>query len=80
MLTEFQLVDQQTALENERGDSSHDAYKERQHRSVRMRLMRGLEKHNPRREAARASARPRTDTRSGVHAVPRTTRRRRPTQ
>jgi uncharacterized protein (TIGR04552 family) len=80
VLTEFQLVDQQTALENERGDSSHDAYKERQHRSVRMRLMRGLERHNPRREAARASARPRTDTRSGVHAVPRTTRRRRPTQ
>ncbi len=43
--------------------------------------MRGLERHNPRREAARAPAptRPRSDTRSGVHAVPRTTRRRRPT-
>lgn len=62
VLTEFQLVDQETALENERGDSSHDAYKARQHRSVRHRLMRGLERRNTR-EAARQTRPPRAETR-----------------
>ena len=41
VLTEFQLADRETADLNEQGDSSHDAYKERQHRRVRKRLMRG---------------------------------------
>jgi uncharacterized protein (TIGR04552 family) len=40
VLTEFQVADQATAAENERGDNSHEAYKARQHRSVRLRLMR----------------------------------------
>ncbi|MBT8492789.1 MAG: TIGR04552 family protein [Deltaproteobacteria bacterium] len=40
-LTEFQLADKQTTVQNELGDSSHDAYKARQYRSVRLRLMRG---------------------------------------
>lgn len=41
VLTEFQLVDKATTVANERGESNHDAYKGRQHRSVRLRLMRG---------------------------------------
>jgi uncharacterized protein (TIGR04552 family) len=36
--TEFQLLDRQTADENERGENSHDAYKERQLRRVRERI------------------------------------------
>ena len=49
-LTEFQLVDKATTVENERGESSHDAYKARQHRSVRLRLMRGRRVRPTRRE------------------------------
>lgn len=49
VLTEFQLVDKGTTEENERGESSHDAYKARQHRSVRLRLMRGRRVRAPRR-------------------------------
>lgn len=41
VMTEFQIVDKATTVDNERGESSHDAYKARQHRSVRLRLMRG---------------------------------------
>jgi len=41
VLTEFQLADKETASQNEHGQNSHDAYKQRQHRSVRLRLMRG---------------------------------------
>lgn len=44
VLTEFQLCDKKTASQNELGDSSHDEYKERQHRRVRQRLMRGSRK------------------------------------
>jgi uncharacterized protein (TIGR04552 family) len=40
VLTEFQLADEETATANEKGENSHEAYKERQHRSVRMRLLR----------------------------------------
>jgi uncharacterized protein (TIGR04552 family) len=58
VLTEFQLVDQVTALSNEQGDSNHEAYKERQHRSVRLRLMRGLEPRNPRRQTGRVATLP----------------------
>ena len=57
VLTEFQLVDQRTAEENERGDNNHDAYKARQHRSVRLRLMRGLEASADRRRRAAAAQR-----------------------
>ena len=42
VLTEFQVMDQVTALENERGENSHDRYKERQAARVRARLMKGL--------------------------------------
>jgi uncharacterized protein (TIGR04552 family) len=78
VLTEFQLVDHQTALENERGENSHEAYKARQHRSVRVRLTRGLERRNPRREAARAPTRPgRAESRPGrAKTAPRSQRRR----
>ncbi|NJM91248.1 MAG: hypothetical protein HC863_03100 [Myxococcales bacterium] len=37
-LTEFQVADKQTALQNETGDSSHEAYKARQHERVKQRL------------------------------------------
>lgn len=40
-LTEFQLCDRETARQNELGQNNHEAYKERQRRSVRLRLMRG---------------------------------------
>ena len=65
VLTEFQLVDQATASENEQGENSHENYKARQHRSVRARLLRtretGGEKERRKRIAARtrAAARPR---------------------
>jgi uncharacterized protein (TIGR04552 family) len=62
VLTEFQLVDQETALENEQGDSNHEAYKDRQHRSVRLRLTRGLERRNPRRATARPTRPGRSET------------------
>jgi uncharacterized protein (TIGR04552 family) len=69
VLTEFQLVDQETALENERGENSHDAYKARQHRSVRHRLMRGLERRNePARDGDGA------ERRDGDDALPRRAR------
>lgn len=41
VMTEFQIADKTTTIQNEEGDSSHEAYKARQHRSVRLRLMRG---------------------------------------
>ncbi len=41
VLTEFQICDKATALSNESGASSHDAYKKRQHDQVRARLTRG---------------------------------------
>jgi uncharacterized protein (TIGR04552 family) len=40
VLTEFQIADKQTALRNESGASSHEAYKARQHERVRLRLFR----------------------------------------
>ena len=43
VLTEFQIADKQTALRNESGASSHEAYKARQHERVRMRLFRDKE-------------------------------------
>ncbi|MEK6607096.1 MAG: TIGR04552 family protein [Myxococcota bacterium] len=42
VLTEFQVVDQQAAIDNERGENSHDQYKERQVARVRARLTRGI--------------------------------------
>lgn len=41
VLTEFQVMDAQTALKNEEGESSHVVYKERQHIEVKARLTRG---------------------------------------
>jgi uncharacterized protein (TIGR04562 family) len=40
VLTEFQVCDKETAKRNESGASSHEAYKQRQHERVRMRLFR----------------------------------------
>jgi uncharacterized protein (TIGR04552 family) len=45
VLTEFQIADKATALRNESGASSHEAYKSRQNERVRMRLFR--EKDDP---------------------------------
>ncbi|MGE0867176.1 MAG: TIGR04552 family protein [Kofleriaceae bacterium] len=45
VLTEFQIADKGTALRNETGASSHEAYKARQHARVRTRLFR--EKDDP---------------------------------
>jgi uncharacterized protein (TIGR04552 family) len=42
VLTEFQIVDARTASENERGENSHERYKERQIHRVRARLMHGM--------------------------------------
>ncbi len=42
MLCEFQIVDEQTARENEQGENSHEAYKRRQKAQVLRRLSRGL--------------------------------------
>jgi uncharacterized protein (TIGR04552 family) len=82
VLTEFQLVDQETALENERGENSHEAYKARQYRSVRQRLLRGLERHNERQDPAagapeRALA-AQADGRAAAARRARSRRRRRP--
>jgi uncharacterized protein (TIGR04552 family) len=41
VLTEFQVADKATAVRNESGLSSHEAYKARQHEKVRARLLRG---------------------------------------
>jgi uncharacterized protein (TIGR04552 family) len=43
VLTEFQIVDMQTAQSNEQGENSHDRYKERQVSRVRARLMHGMQ-------------------------------------
>ena len=40
MLAEFQLIDAVTARANEEGESSHEAYKTRQHSRVRERMLR----------------------------------------
>lgn len=40
VLTEFQICDKATAIRNESGASSHEAYKQRQHERVRERLFR----------------------------------------
>jgi uncharacterized protein (TIGR04552 family) len=42
VLTEFQVVDAETAHKNELGENSHQAYKERQHDRVKARLSGGL--------------------------------------
>jgi uncharacterized protein (TIGR04552 family) len=50
VLTEFQVMDAQTAVKNEEGASSHVVYKERQHIEVKARLTRGnkAKKNGPR--------------------------------
>jgi len=47
VLAEFQVMDRATAITNENGDSSHAAYKNRQHQRVRERLLRGPRKAGP---------------------------------
>lgn len=51
VMTEFQLLDEGTALENERGENAHDLYKLRQVAVVDRRLKRGLRDDERRREA-----------------------------
>ena len=45
VLTEFQICDKATAVSNESGAQSHEAYKARQHERVKQRLLRG--EHDP---------------------------------
>ena len=45
VLTEFQIADKATSVRNESGQSSHEAYKARQHEQVRVRLLR--DEHAP---------------------------------
>jgi len=42
VLTEFQIIDARTAENNERGENSHEKYKERQFARVKARLMHGM--------------------------------------
>ena len=63
VLTEFQLVDQKTAEENERGENSHENYKARQHRSVRQRLVRVQEQASEKAKRAKAASRTRAAAR-----------------
>jgi uncharacterized protein (TIGR04562 family) len=42
VLCEFQIVDQGTEQANERGDASHELYKERQRQAVKRRLKIGV--------------------------------------
>lgn len=42
VLTEFQVMDAQTAIDNEQGENSHAAYKERQNIMIKARLTRGM--------------------------------------
>jgi uncharacterized protein (TIGR04552 family) len=46
VLTEFQIVDEQTAQANEQGENSHERYKERQNARVRARLMHGMQEED----------------------------------
>jgi uncharacterized protein (TIGR04552 family) len=60
VLAEFQLIDVATANANEEGESSHEAYKTRQHSRVRERMMRissdaKTDKHLERERQAAAS-------------------------
>jgi uncharacterized protein (TIGR04552 family) len=50
VLTEFQIVDARTAADNERGENSHERYKERQTNRVRARLMHGMKDKEKERE------------------------------
>jgi uncharacterized protein (TIGR04562 family) len=43
--TEFQIIDRFTEHQNELGEASHEAYKERQKRAVMHRLKVGLEQN-----------------------------------
>ncbi len=47
VLTELQIVDARTAADNERGENSHQFYKERQMGRVRQRLMHGVMEEEP---------------------------------
>ena len=47
VLTEFQIIDARTAENNERGENSHEKYKERQFARVKARLMHGMKDERP---------------------------------
>jgi uncharacterized protein (TIGR04552 family) len=46
VLTEFQIIDVRTAESNERGENSHEKYKERQAMRVKARLMHGMKEES----------------------------------
>ncbi len=56
VLAEFQLLDQQTAQENKRGETSHLRYKERQRQRVKDRLTKGMSAFQRRAPAGSAGA------------------------
>jgi uncharacterized protein (TIGR04562 family) len=47
VLTEFQIADKATTVQNELGACSHEAYKARQHEKVRARLLRAEDEPVP---------------------------------
>ena len=47
VLTEFQVLDAETARANEEGENSHQAYKERQQERVKLRLSGGARALGP---------------------------------
>ncbi len=63
VLCEFQMVDQQTELANERGEASHDRYKERQLHAVKRRLKIGSRALRSPWTSTRASDRPQASSR-----------------
>jgi uncharacterized protein (TIGR04552 family) len=42
VLTEFQIIDEKTAISNEQGENSHELYKARQLDRVKQRLLHGM--------------------------------------
>ena len=50
VMVEFQILDQETAVQNEQGDSAHTLYKQRQLDRVSMRLRRGGRRRSQRDE------------------------------
>ncbi|PRP95488.1 hypothetical protein ENSA5_38390 [Enhygromyxa salina] len=72
VLAEFQLIDRSTARANEEGESSHVAYKTRQHARVRERLLRvpsePKAKASKKRRAREAEPEPEPEARVNPHA------------
>lgn len=65
VLAEFQILDRETARRNEQGESSHAAYKTRQHARVRERMLRSRPEPKERPEPATATSDERAPEPSG---------------